>query len=162
MNTLGKTIVAIGISLVIIAALFFSRDFGAPSGRRGEGFGTQREAVEDGIGKSYNVAEEIGIVDFDDGLIYLCKTKDQNIVVSYIFKNRQQTKYYFDSYYVVSDLSSTHWNDAKNKTKTNFLVTAADKEITNCDNKPVECESYTVNIHEDKVDLKLYYNRVEK
>ena len=102
MNTLGKTLVALGICIVIIAALFFSRDFGAPPGRRGDGFGTQREAVEDGIGNSYNVAEEIGTVDFDDGVIYLCVTKDQNIVVSYLFKNRQQDKYYFDSYYVIS------------------------------------------------------------
>ena len=161
MNTLGKTIVAIGISIIIIAALFFTRDFGAPSGRRGDGFTTQREAVEEGIGKSYNVEEEIGIVDFDDGLIYLCKTKDQNIVVSYIFKNRQQEKYYFDSYYVVSDIEKTEWHDAKNKVKTNFLVTSAEKEITNCDNKPVKCESYKVVVHEDTLNLKLYYNRVE-
>ena len=161
MNTLGKTLVAISICIVIIAALFFSRDFGAPAGRRGEGFGTQREAVEDGIGASYNVDEEIGAVDFDDGTIYLCKTKDQNIVVSYLFKNRQQDKYYFDSYYVINDLSSPKWHEAENKTKTNFLVTSADDEITNCDNKPVKCEDYTVTLHEDEVDLKLYYNRVE-
>ncbi len=161
MNTLGKTLVAIGISIVIIAALFFTRDFGAPSGRRGDGFETQREAVEDGIGKSYNVEEEIGIVDFDDGLIYLCKTKDQNIVVSYIFKNRQQSRYYFESYYVVNDTEEAKWHDAKNKVKTNFLVTTEETEITNCDNKPVKCESYKVVVHEDTLNLKLYYNRVE-
>ncbi len=161
MNTLGKTLVAIAICLVIIGTLFFSRDFGAPAGRRGEGYGTQREAVEDGIGASYNVSEEIGTVDFDDGVIYLCKTKDQNIVVSYLFKNRQQTKYYFDSYYVISDLSSTHWHDSENKTKTNFLVTAADDEINNCDNRPVKCENYSVTINDDVTNIKLYYNRVD-
>lgn len=161
MNTLGKTLVAIGICLVIIAALFFSRDFGAPAGRRGEGFGTYKEAVEDGIGASYNVAQEIGTVDFDDGVIYLCKTKDQHIVASYLFKNKQQNKYYFDSYYVINDLSSAQWHDAENKVKTNFLVTAADDEITKCDNKPVECETYYVTLNGDNIGLKLYYNRVE-
>ncbi len=162
MNTLGKTLVAVVVCLVIIASLFFSRDFGAPAGRRGDGFGTQREAVEDGIGASYNVDEEIGIVDFDDGMIYLCKTKDQHIIVSYLFKNRQQDKYYFDSYYVIDNLSSTQWHESKNKTKTNFLVTSSDNEITNCDNKPVKCENYNITLHDDKVELKLYYNRVER
>lgn len=162
MNTLGKTVVAIGVCLVIIAALFFSRDFGAPAGRRGDGFGTQREAVEEGMGNSYNVDEEIGTLDFDDASIYLCKTKDQNIVVCYLFKNRQQTKYYFESYYVVSDLSKTQWYEEENKVKTNFLVTSADNEITDCDNKAVECEEYKVVVHEDTIDMKLYYNRAEK
>lgn len=160
MNTLGKTLVAVGVSIIIIATLFFSRDFGAPAGRRGEGFGTQRESVEEGMGASYNVDTEIGIIDFDDGAIYLCKTKDQKIVVSYLFKNHQQTKFYFDSYYVIDDLSKTQWHDSKNKVKTNFLVTTADDEIRICDNTPVECENYTVMVNDDKVDLKLYYNRV--
>lgn len=161
MNTLGKSLVAIGISIIIIATLFFSRDFGAPAGRRGEGFGTQRESVEEGMGASYNVDTEIGMIDFDDGVIYLCKTKDQKIALCYLFKNRQQDKYYFDSFYIIDDLSTTQWHDSKNKVKTNFLVTAADDEIKYCDNEPVECENYTVMINEDKVDLKLYYNRVD-
>lgn len=161
MNTLGKSLVAIGISIIIILTLVFSRDFGAPAGRRGEGFETPRESVEEGMGASYNVDTEIGKIDFDDGMIYLCKTKDQKIVVSYLFKNRQQDKYYFESYYVIEDLSETQWHDSKNKVKTNFLVTTADDEIENCDNKPVKCENYTVMVNEDTVHLKLYYNRVD-
>ncbi len=161
MNTLGKSLVAVGISILIILTLVFTRDFGAPTGRRGDGFGTQRESVEEGMGASYNVDTEIGIVDFDDGEIYLCKTKDQKIAVCYLFKNRQQNKYYFDSYYIIDDLSATKWHDSKNKVKTNFLVTSADIEIKTCDNKPVKCENYTVVINEDKVNLKLYYNRAD-
>lgn len=162
MNTLGKTVVAIGICLVIFAALFFTRDFGAPPGRRGDGFITKQEAVEDGIGTSYSITEEIGTVDFDDGTIYICKTQDQYIIVSYLFKNLQQNKFYFDSYHVVSDITSTEWYSGENKVRTNFLLTSADNEITNCDNKPVECEDYKVVLQEDTIDMKLYYNREAK
>lgn len=161
MNTLGKTLVAVVFSIVVILVLVFSRDFGAPAGRRGEGFDTPRESVEEGMGASYNVDTEIGKIDFEDGMIYLCKTKDQKISVSYLFKNRQQDKYYFESYYIIENLTETQWYDSKNKVKTNFLVTTADDEIKNCDNKPVECEEYTVKINDDTVRLKLYYNRVD-
>ncbi len=160
MNTLGKTVVSVTICLAIIAALFFSWDFGAPSGMRGDGFTTQKEAVEFGIGNSYNIEQEIGTVEFDDGLIYLCKTKDQKIVACYLFKNRQQTKYYFESYNPIDDISKVQWHESKNKVKTNFLVTSADNIINNCDNKSVEHKDYSIMLNDTKTNIRLYYNRV--
>ena len=161
MNTLGKTVVAIGISIVIILTLIFSRDFGAPFGYKGDGFGTMQEAVESSIGKTYSIGEEIGSVDFDDGVIYLCKSTDDHIILSYLFRNRQKTKYYIESYYLVDDLANTEWHNSKNKVKTNYKVTDFDTVINTCDHLPVQVEIYTVKIKDSEVKLKLYYNRVE-
>ncbi len=160
MNTLGKTVVAVAVCLVIIAGLFFTRDFGAPSGRAGEGFATMNESLEDGIGASYDIDFEIGSVDFDDGVIYVAKTKDEKILLSYFFLNSQRTKYYLDSYYIIDDVEATQWCSSENKVKTNYRVTSADEQITVCDNLPVQCIDYTVILDEKETDIKLYYNRV--
>ena len=90
MNTLGKTLVAIGVCIVVFLSLFLTRDFGAPAGRAGEGFGTMRESLEDSIGASYSIEEDIGHIAFDDGVIYITKTKDQKIALSYLFLNSQK------------------------------------------------------------------------
>ena len=162
MNTLGKTVVAIGVSLVIILALVFSRDTGAPFGYKGDGFGTMQEALEDGAGKSYSFDSEIGTVEFDDGVIFVCKSKDEHIILSYMFRNRQKTKYYLESYYVVNDIKDTEWHTSKNKVKTNYKLTDAETIINECDNLPVQVENYNVTINDKDVGLKLYYNRVDK
>lgn len=161
MNTLGKTVIAIAICLVIVAALVFTRDFGAPSGHSGEGFGTVQEALNDSMGASYDIAQDVGTVAFDDGVIYVCLTKDNKLAVSYAFLNRQQTKYYMDSYYIVDDLNATEWHSGKNKVKTNYRLASADDVITVCDNQPVSCEEYTVTIKDTPTKIKLYYNRVQ-
>lgn len=162
MNTLGKTLVSIAICLVIVLALIFSRDIGAPFGYKGDGFGTKAEALEDSIGASYSVDSEIGTVEFEDGAIYVCKTKDNHIILSYLFRNRQQTKYYLESYYVCNDLKETEWHDSKNKVKTNYKLTDASILINECDNRPVNVENYSVTLNKTEVNLKLYYNRIEK
>ncbi len=161
MNTLGKTLVAIGICIVVFLALFLTRDFGAPAGRAGDGFGTMRESLDDGIGASYTVEEEIGFVEFDDGTISLTKTKDQKLVLSYFFRNSQGTKYYLDSYYVISDVENTQWCSSENDIKTNYRITSADEVINQCDNMPVKFEEYTVTLDEKEIKIKLYYNRAE-
>ena len=161
MNTLGKTVVAVAICLVIIAVLFFSRDFGAPFGYRGDGYGTQQEALESGIGASYTIEETIGTVQFDDGAIFLCKTKDDHLVLSYMFLNKQKTKYYLESYYVISDPAQSSWYSSENKVKTNYRLTLADEIITVCDNRAVEFEEYTVNLNNEEIKVRLYYNRVK-
>ena len=161
MNTLGKTLVAIGVCIVVFLSLFLTRDFGAPAGRAGEGFGTMRESLEDSIGASYSIEEDIGHVAFDDGVIYITKTKDQKIALSYLFLNSQGTKYYLDSYYIISDLSKTQWFVSENDTKTNYRLTAADEIITQCDNMPVKFEEYTVTLGENQTKIRLYYNRVQ-
>ncbi len=161
MNTLGKTVVAIGVSIVIILALIFSRDVGAPFGYKGDGFGTPQEAIEDGVGASYSFESEIGKVEFDDGIIYVCKSMDNHVILSYMFRNRQQTKYYLESYYVVNNLKEAEWHTSKNKTKTNYKLTDGETIINECDNMPVQVENYSVTLNKTEVALKLYYNRAE-
>ncbi len=160
MNTLGKTLVAIGVCIVVFLALFLTRDFGAPSGRAGEGFGTMRESLDDSIGASYSIEEDIGSVAFDDGVIYVTKTKDQKIALSYLFLNSQGTKYYLDSYYIISDVEDTQWCSNENDVKTNYRITSADEVITQCDNMPVKFEEYTVILNEQETKIRLYYNRI--
>lgn len=162
MNTLGKTVVAIGVSIVIILALIFSRDVGAPFGYKGDGFGTMQEALEDSVGASYSFDSEIGTVEFDDGVIFVCKSQDNHIILSYMFRNRQQTKYYLESYYVVNNLKEAEWHTSKNKVKTNYKLTDAETIINECDNLPVQVENYSVMLGKSEVKMKLYYNRVEK
>lgn len=161
MNTLGKTVISVAICIVVIAALFFTRDFGAPSGRAGEGFATMSESLEDGIGASYDIAEEIGVVNFDDGVIYVTKTKDEKIVLSYLFLNAQGSKYYLDSYYIIPDIEKTQWCSSENKVKTNYRIASANEDIKTCDNLPVQYEEYTVILDEKETTIRLYYNRVE-
>ena len=161
MNTLGKTLVAIGVCIVVFLSLFLTRDFGAPAGRAGEGFGTMRESLDDSIGASYSIEEDIGHVAFDDGVIYITKTKDQKIALSYLFLNSQGTKYYLDSYCIISDLENTQWFSSENDVKTNYRITSEDEVITQCDNMPVSVEEYTVTIDEKETKIKLYYNRAE-
>lgn len=161
MNTLGKTLVAIGVCIVVFLSLFLTRDLGAPAGRAGDGFGTMRESLEDGIGASYSIEGDIGHVAFDDGVIYITKTKDQKIALSYLFLNSQGTKYYLDAYYIISDVENTQWYSSENDVKTNYRITAADEVISQCDNLPVEFEEYTVTLEEEEMKIKLYYNRAE-
>ena len=161
MNTLGKTLVAIGVCIVVFLSLFLTRDFGAPAGRAGEGFGTMRESLEDSIGASYSIEEDIGYVAFDDGVIYITKTKDQKIALSYLFLNSQGTKYYLDSYYIISDVTQTQWFVSENETKTNYRITSTDEIITQCDNMPVKFEEYTVTLGEEETKIRLYYNRAQ-
>lgn len=161
MNTLGKTLVAIGVCIVVFLSLFLTRDFGAPAGRAGEGFGTMRESLDDSIGASYSIEEDIGYVAFDDGVIYITKTKDQKIALSYLFLNSQGTKYYLDSYYIISDVENTQWFSSENDVKTNYRITSADEVITQCDNMPVQVEEYSVVLDEKETKIKLYYNRAE-
>lgn len=160
MNTLGKTLIAVIICVVITLVLIFSRDFGAPYGYAGEGFGTMQEALNSSMGDSYDIKEDVGFVTFDDAAIYLCETKDNKVVLSYLFLNRQKDKYYLESYYII-DFENTQWHSSENKTKTNYKVTLADEIITNCDNLPVNFEEYTITLGETATKIKLYYNRVE-
>lgn len=160
MNTLGKTLVSIGIGIVVFLALFITRDFGAPAGRAGDGFGTMRESLEDSIGASYSIEEDIGSVAFDDGVIYITKTKDQKIALSYLFLNSQGTKYYLDAYYIIDDINNTQWCVSENDVKTNYRVASAEEEITQCDNLPVKFEEYSVLLDEKETKIRLYYNRV--
>ncbi len=161
MNTLGKTLVAIGVGILVFVALFFTRDFGAPSGRAGEGFATMSESITDGIGASYDIEEEIGNIAFDDGVIYLAKTKDEKIVLCYFFLNSQRTKYYLDSYYIITDVTGTQWCSNENKVKTNYKLTSEDEVIKTCDNLPVQCQEYTITLDEKETTIRLYYNRVD-
>ncbi len=162
MNTLGKTVVALGVSIVIILTLVLTRDFGAPRGYRGDGFGTMQEALEDGIGASYTIAEEIDAIEFDDGVIYLVKTKDDHVILSYLFRNRQKTKFYLEAFSIESDFEGTEWCSSKNKVKTNYKVTDSNTVIKECDNQPVTCKEYTVVLHNLDVPFRLYYNRIDK
>ncbi len=161
MNTLGKTLVAIGVAIIVFLALFLSRDFGAPPGRAGEGFGTMRESLDDSIGASYTIEEDIGCIEFDDSVIYVTKTKDQKIALSYLLLNSQGTKYYLDSYYIIEDVNNTQWCVGENDVKTNFRIASADEVINQCDNLPVQFEEYTVTLGEEQTKIRLYYNRVE-
>lgn len=161
MNTLGKTFVALGVCVVIILTLFFSRDFGAPYGYKGDGFGTKQEAIEDGIGASYTIEEEIGTIEFDDGVIYVCKTKDNNLVISYMFLNKQQTKFYLEKYFIDTDLEKAQWHSSENKIKTNYRLADVSQELTTCDNKPVEYEDFTVKLYDEVKTVRVYYNRAE-
>ena len=94
-------------------------------------------------------------------MIYITKTKDQKIALSYLFLNSQGTKYYLDSYYIISDLSKTQWFAGENDTKTNYRLTSADEIITQCDNMPVKFEEYSVILGEEETKIRLYYNRAE-
>lgn len=161
MNTLGKTLVAIGIAVIVFLALFLTRDFGAPPGRAGDGFGTMRESLESSIGASYSIDEDIGYVAFDDGVIYVTKTKDQKIALSYLFLNSQGTKYYLDSYMIIDDVNNTQWQASENEVKTNYRITSADEIINQCDNMPVQFEEYTVTLDEVETKIRLYYNRAQ-
>lgn len=161
MNTLGKTLIALGVSVVIFLTLFFSRDFGAPYGYKGDGFGTKKEAVAFGIGASYTIEEEIGTIEFDDGVIYVCKTKDNNIVVSYLFLNKQRTKYYFEKHFVDTDLENTQWHSSENKVKTNYRVADVSQELTTCDSMPVEHKDFKVKLYDEEKTVRVYYNRAE-
>ena len=160
MNTLGKTLVAIGVGIVVFLTLFLTRDFGAPAGKAGDGFGTMRESLEASIGASYSIEEDIGNIAFDDGVIYIAKTKDEKIALSYLFLNSQGTKYYLDSYYIISDVTKTQWFSSENDVKTNYRIASADENINQCDNLPVKFEEYTVLLDEEETKIRLYYNRV--
>ncbi len=162
MNTLGKTLVAVGICIVVFLSLFLTRDFGAPAGKAGEGFGTMQECLEDGMGASYSVAQEVGNVVFDDCVLYLVKTNDEKIALAYMLMNSQGDKYYLDTYFVYEDLEETKWYVGENKVKTNFKVTLGEESISVCDNLPVEAQDYTVILDEEPTHIKLYYYRVEK
>ncbi len=160
MNTLGKTLISLAVCIIVLLTLFLTRDVGAPSGMVGDGFSTQKECLENSIGASYEVQEEIGTVAFDDGVIYVTKTKDEKIVLSYLFLNSQRTKYYLDSYFIVDDIENTHWLVSENKIKTNYRITSESEVIKTCDNLPVEMQEYTVVLDEVPTTIKLYYNRV--
>ncbi len=160
MNTLGKTLVSLGICIVILLTLFLTRDIGAPSGMVGEGFQTMKECLQSGIGASYDIQDEIGHVTFDDGVIYIIKSKDEKIVVSYLFLNSQGTKYYLDSYFIVDDINDTHWLVSENKVKTNYRLTSQSESITTCDNLPVQMQEYSIVLDEQPTTIRLYYNRV--
>lgn len=162
MNTLGKTLVALGICIVVFLSLFLTRDFGAPAGKAGEGFGTMQECLEDGMGASYSVEQELGSVVFDDCVLYITKTNDEKVAVAYMLVNSQGDKYYLDTYYVIDDLENTRWNVGENKFKTNFKVTLGDEIISVCDNLPVEVKDYTVILDEEPTHIRFYYNQVEK
>ncbi len=160
MNTLGKTLVSLGICIVILLTLFLTRDIGAPSGMVGEGFTTMEECLQSGIGVSYDIESEIGHIAFDDGVIYLIKSKDEKIVVSYLFLNSQGTKYYLDSYFIVDDIQNTHWLVSENKVKTNYRLASQSESIKTCDNLPVQMQEYSIVLDEQPTTIRLYYNRV--